>query len=238
MSYSYKDSMLKVIKSTACPEDFTLSHPAKISLEDNCSFSLPAGLKFSCPGATEACKDCYATKNRHVFRPVQSVFARNWLLLRRCERYNKMDKATSLILSQIRDDAEIFRIHESGDFHSQWAVEMWENIIKNRKDVDFWAYTRSFMMDYSRILKQKNFALWASTDNFNLIEAEKFVKKYKRSGVKHAYGPWDRTNQVIPANSFICPVTNHKMVLDGACEKCKLCVVKKKTSKNVVFLAH
>jgi hypothetical protein len=237
MAYCFADAMTKVVKRVDRPKCFSLSHPSKISTSDNCAFSLPAGPKFSCPGATEACAGCYATKGRHVFESVQSVFARNWLLIRYCERYNKMDMAVSLISNTIKKDATIFRIHESGDFHSQWAINMWSKIIKERSSVLFWAYTRSFMFNYSGILKNTNFTLWASTDNCNMKKAEKFVKRYQASGVRHAYGPWEHDAE-LPPQSFICPVTNHVLEMNGACERCKLCIMRDRTPKNVVFLAH
>lgn len=234
---SYKDSMLTVVKKVECPTHFTLSHPSKISTCSDCAFSLPAGPEFACPGATEACAGCYATKGRHVFEKVQSAFARNWILLRRCENEKDMKTAVILLANQIRKDAAVFRIHESGDFHSQWAVDMWSRIMKERDAVLFWAYTRSFMFDYSRILNNENFTLWASTDDFNVKQAEAFVKKYSNKGVRHAYGPW-KHNAPIPSNSFVCPVTNHVLKMDGACERCKLCIIRERTTKNVVFLEH
>ena len=237
MSCSYSEAMSRAVKNVMCATTFQMSHPSKISLKPDCAFSLPAGKKFSCPGATEACKGCYATKRRHMFRPVQEAFAKNWLLLRKCERYNKTDTAVSMILSKIRKDAKIMRIHESGDWHSQWSIGMWAKVIKARPDVKFWGYTRSFMLDFSSILKQPNFTLWASTDKFNLPAAKKFVRKYKRHGVKHAYGPWNK-DESCPPNSFTCPVTTHKMEIEGACELCKLCIERGKTNKHVVFLAH
>ena len=237
MPYSYKDAMIKVVKSIERPQCFALSHPSKISTSDNCAFSLPAGPKFSCPGATEACVGCYAMKGRHVFTNVQSAFAKNWLLLRHCERYNQMDKAVSLISDKIKKDAAIFRIHESGDFHSQWAIEMWARVIRERNSILFWAYTRSFMFNYTHILKNPNFALWASTDNINSKAAEKFVKRYQKYSVKHAYGPW-KHDALVPPNSFVCPVTSHVLKMGGACERCKLCIMRDRTCKNVVFLEH
>ena len=230
----YIQLMTNTIKNTTVPKIFKLSGPQKISLKDRCSFSVPAGPKYGCPGATKACAGCYAQKGRHLWSPVQKAFAENWKLLKRYEQYKQSDRAAQSILQKMRNDLDIFRIYESGDFHSQWVIDVWSRVIKERKDVSFWAYTRSFNLDFTKLTRNFNFSLWASTDNYNLQNAKQFVRK---SGVKHAYGPWEH-NVELPKNSFICPPTNKKMELAGACEKCKLCVIKRKTNKNVVFLRH
>lgn len=153
------------------------------------------------------------------------------------ESNNDSTSAISSLLTMIPENADIFRIHESSDFFSQWYVDVWAKVIKERRNTYFWAYTRSFDFNYSALTRNKNFALWASTDNYNINEAKQFVRRYRKSGTKHALGPWDR-NIKIPDSSFICPATNHKLDMNGACEKCMLCVVKKRTHKNVVFLNH
>lgn len=233
----YSESMLKVIDNVSHTGSFKFSSPSKISTKENRAFSLPAGPEFACPGATKACDGCYATKKRHLWFPVQQAFANNWNLLRDLEKKKKFNKAVSLLLESIPNSTEIFRIHESGDFYSQWYVDVWTEVIRQRRDVMFWTYTRSFNLDFSKIVRQPNFTLWASTDNFNLKKSNSFIRRYKNSNVKRAYGPWEH-DALVPNNSFACPVTTGKMDVAGACEKCMLCVTKHKTSKNVVFMAH
>jgi hypothetical protein len=229
--------MLNILDNVKTPEEFKPSSPAKISLKDGRAFSLPAGPLFSCPGATDACTDCYAMKYRHLFSNVQAAFAKNWLLIKKFEKKKDTNGAVKALLEMISDDAKVFRIHESGDFYSQWYINVWAEVVKQRKDITFWAYTRSFDFDFSKLTKQKNFALWASTDQYNQKAAKHFVRRFKKSGVKHAYGPYEHEKE-IPENSFICPVTSGKLDVEGACEKCLLCVVKKRVNKNVVFLGH
>jgi len=233
----YFKSMTKIVKKTEAPKDFKMSGPMKISLKDRCAFSVPAGPKFSCPGATEACEGCYAQKRRHLWGPVQKVMAANWRLLKKFERYNQTDQAVHTILKSMRKDSKVFRLYESGDFHSQWVIDVWAKVIRERRDVSFWAYTRSFHLNFTNLTRNKNFTLWASTDDNNLKHAKQFVRRFRKSGVKHAYGPWEHDKD-LPSNSFVCPVTNHGMELAGACEKCSLCIVKRRTNKHVVFLKH
>jgi len=233
----YTISLIDIIKNTEVPKEFFLSKPDKISLHPNCAFNLPAGPEFSCPGATEACKDCYAQKGHHVFYNVKNVMAKNWVLINNFEQSQNESGATNLLLNKIKPSATVFRIFESGDFSSQFQINVWTNVIRNRKQTLFWAYTRSFNFNYSKIVRQKNFTLWASTDSYNEKQAKCFIKRYASSNIKHAYGPYEHGKQ-LPNKSFICPVTNHKIKISGACERCKLCVVKGRTLKHVVFLKH
>jgi hypothetical protein len=217
------------------PTIFRASHPAKISKLENCAFSLPAGPDFACPGATKACEKCYAQRGRHIFPAVQRLMAKNLVALNNMN--GDIYKIYQMLLEMVPNNIPIFRIHESGDFINQEYIMAWAKVIKKRPDTYFWTYTRSFDFNYTALTKNKNFALWASTDNYNINEAKRFVRRYRKSGTKHAFGPWNR-NIKIPDGSFICPVTNHKLDMSGACEKCMLCVVKKRTHKNVVFLEH
>lgn len=233
----YFDKMTQIVTKIGTPTEFKLSGPAKISTKNKCAFSAPAGPEFSCPGATAACAGCYAQKNRHMWPMVQTVMADNWKLLREFERNGKQDECAAAIVKQLRKGPGVFRLYESGDFHSQWIVDMWAKVVGSRPEVDFWGYTRSFHLNFTNLTRHANFALWASTDPYNTKAAKAFVRRFSKSGTKHAYGPW-KHDALIPTNSFICPVTNHKMEVKGACEKCFLCIVKRRTSKNVVFLEH
>lgn len=234
MPTKYEKKMEKVLFDfDDKPNKFKLSSPSKISKRGNSAFSLPAGPMFSCPGATPACEACYAQKGRHYFYNVQSAFANNFLFLKEFEKENNIDGASAAIIKEINNN-KIFRIYESGDFHSQWAVDMWRDVVYKKSDILFWAYTRSFDFNYSKLLRLSNFTLWASYDDFNRKSAAAFIRKYRK--VNAAYGPWNHSKK-IPRNSFICPVTNGKLEITGACEKCMLCV-NKKTTKNVVFLEH
>lgn len=213
---------------------FQASAPSKIAGTKHLAFSLPAGPDFTCPGATEACTDCYAQKGRHVFPNVQKVMAKNWVTISFFESKSDIDGAVDFLCSIIPTDAPIFRIHESGDFHSQFAVDAWTEVAKRRPNTKLWFYTRSFHLNFKELIDLPNVSAWASTDSFNAVKAKLFADQYK---IKQAFGPWGH-KEALPTNSFVCPVTNGKLELNAACEKCKLCVVKDRTTKNVVFLGH
>lgn len=232
----YRSNMLQIIDNGIHVEAFHMSSPSKVSNKSKRAFSLPAGPDFSCPGATEACVDCYAQSGRHHFSNVQRAFARNWELLKRFEDANDEVGCAQELARYVPRDG-LFRIHESGDFHSQFAVNAWALVVANNTDVDFYAYTRSFHLNFVPLLDNSNFLLWASTDNYNHAAASLFVSEYGEYGVKHAFGPWDH-DAPIPEQSFVCPVTSGKLKNEGACEKCKLCIVPNRTTKNVVFFSH
>lgn len=233
----YHKKMLAIVEGESLQaETFSMSSPSKISKSANRAFSLPAGKMFSCPGETKACEGCYATKGRHIFGNVQRKFARNWEVLKQYEKsYDVIGCA--LELCKYIPKEGLFRVHESGDFHSQFAVDVWSLVVANNPHVDFYAYTRSFHLNFMPLLDLDNFVLWASTDNYNHARAVNFVQGYKHYGVKHAFGPWDKESQ-LPDNSFVCPVTSGKLEVHGACSRCKLCVLPQRTKRNVVFYAH
>lgn len=231
---TYRKNSLKILEDVdTVGFGFSLSAPTKIAGNKRLAFSLPAGPDFTCPGATEACRDCYAQKGRHNFSNVQKAFIRNWATMSFFARNNDIDGAVDFLLDLIPTNAPIFRIHESGDFENQFAIDVWNKVVESRPNTKFWFYTRSFNLDFTNLIGQPNVTAWASTDDFNSKQAEGFAIKYK---IKQAFGPVKNNTKI--ENSFICPVTSGKLKVDSACEKCKLCVEKDKTNKNVVFLIH
>jgi len=233
----YNVKVVSILKKCNVPQKFKPSSPSKISLKENCAFSMLPGKRYGCPGATKACKNCYATKGRFYFEPVIKALGNNWLLYKQFKAKNDTAGLTKALADIIPKTAKIFRISESGDIPSQLYIDAWTDVIKSRPDVNFYTYTRSFRFRYFDILKLSNFNLWASTDKRNGKKATKFIKRYSKYSVKRAYGPWRKT-WPMPKNSFLCPTSNGKVEINGACEKCKLCVIKDRTCKSVVFYKH
>ena len=237
---AYRQSLLKTYKRYMRRRiDYSLkaSTALKISVSENNSFSLPPSKDFACVGETKACLNCYAQKGRFVFDVVKSAYMRNWMIVKDAQRQRATNRLVKQFLDIIPEKAECFRVHVSGDFFNKWYVNVWAKVIAARPNTKFWTYTRSFNLDFTPLVKLSNFTLWASTDEYNHKQANAFVRLYKKHGVKKAYGPWQH-NKLIPDKSFICPATSGLLKTAGACEKCKLCVVKGRTQKNVVFLEH
>lgn len=219
------------------------SNPSKIAkpTANGVSFSLPAGPDFSCPGASKACLGCYAQGGNFQFKEPINLNASNWLIVKKLSDQGDVVGLARAIDNVLGDENRtgIFRIHTSGDFFSQTYIDAWAKVIQKRKKITFWAYTRSFMFDFSRLVSLNNFKLWASTDSYNEEEAKKFRDKYDNR-VLQAYGPL-KHDDPLPDHSFGCPVTTGKMKTDAACERCKLCLPGEegkrfnRTEKNVAF---
>lgn len=232
MNLKYEAKALSLM--SCCPSTIKASSPSKISLRPGCSFDLPPGPRFSCPGATKACENCYAMKKRSMFSNVMARKISNWKGVKKIG--SNVDRLAARLNGVIAKDSKCFRIHSSGDYASQSYIDAWTKVIESRPEVKFWSYTRSFKFNYTKLLKLPNFTLFASTDQYNTKEASKFVKRYSKFNVRHAYGPWEK-DWAIPSNTVICAVTSGKLKNDGACEKCKLCL-NKSITKNVLFLRH
>lgn len=102
-------------------------------------FSLPAGQNFrgaTCPGATELCESlCYAKKT--LFQWQEHIYFVNWAyVLLWPERFAKIWSGAAL--------SGVVRIHVGGDYFSPDYVQLWSDIIKQREEIRFYAYTRSW----------------------------------------------------------------------------------------------
>jgi hypothetical protein len=73
------------------------------------TFNLPAVL--TCPGMSAACASCYARRNRWVFSNVQKALHRNWQASR------EPFFAERMVREIVRRQAQVVRIHSSGDFY-------------------------------------------------------------------------------------------------------------------------
>jgi hypothetical protein len=231
---TYKNKLLQILDQDNVLPKLSLSAPAKIAGSRKWAFSLPAGPDFTCPGATDACKSCYAQKGRHVFPNVQKSLIGNYKSFEIYRSNADVDGLSNSLLKLLSPSVPIFRIHESGDFSDQFAIQTWKKVAEARPETKFWFYTRSFSLDFTELLALPNVNGWASTDEYNSKEATAFAIKH---GIKQAFGPWKKDN-TLPQNSFVCPATSGKLGLEAACNKCQLCIVKNRTPKNVVFNAH
>lgn len=210
------------------------------------AWGVSAGHLFSCIGATGICEaGCYARNAFHLYTTVQKSMARNWLWILQWEKEGEIHTPAKELVQLIQTRS--MRLYESGDFHSNYAVLLWAEVVRLLPDVKFWAYTRSFQLDFVPLLVHSNMMLWASADQQNKRRARKFCKKYSDYGVKLAWGPWSRddrrrhnigTGSEIPQNSFVCPTTNGRMDTEAACIKCQLCIHRGRAPRSVVFFKH
>ena len=121
----------------------------------------------TCPGASNWClENCYNADDRTLVFPVER-WAKNWWLYLN-EPYKLRDRITEQLHSAAKPCA--VRIHSSGDFFSNDYVNFWGNIIDLNKDVKFWAYTRSWIINDIRLSLENlrsfnNIELFASWDS-------------------------------------------------------------------------
>lgn len=99
------------------------------------SFDLPS--KQSCPGKTKLCSSkCYAFLLEKIYPDVAKKYERNFAL-------SQANDFVGYMIENIPQGCE-FRIHVSGDFYSEEYIDKWIEIVKARKDVIFYGYTRSW----------------------------------------------------------------------------------------------
>jgi hypothetical protein len=200
------------------------------------TFGLPAGVQFSCPGATSVCEVmCYAGKLEKVFKGVRNVLVANWEQLKDANEETMVDLLFAMIL-EFREDCEkrgaekLFRIHWDGDFFNEAYTRAWRYVILQFPDIQFWAYTRSAFA-VPILIDIPNLGFYFSTDSANRVLGITLKKKY---GIKLAYlantfaeGKADFLT-IQDKSAIPCPENNRKMTMisteGSACVRCSQCV--------------
>ena len=120
---------------------------------------------------------CFSASNEALFPNVFNARKHNFDLVKSKKSINEL---TDLIQKSIPSDAEIIRIHVSGDFYSQIYFDAWLKICEMNNRIQFYSYTKSLPFWIKRISKiPKNLVLTASRggkadsliDKHNLVEA-------------------------------------------------------------------
>jgi hypothetical protein len=206
------------------------------------AFGLLSGSAYSCPGATEVCEGvCYAGKLEKLFPAMRVQMLNNYNAIANAS-YEELVEALSSMIDDFRADCVkwscelAFRIHHDGDFLSRTYASAWANVVKRNPDIQFWAYTRSFIPGHNvvDILEGiPNLALYISVDRAN-FEWAKVIRQEYPTTVKWAYlGDTNASTKVDMLALFdkpggICPenVKRIPLITDkgGACFTCQLCV--------------
>lgn len=210
------------------------------------TFGLPAGLEYSCPGATSICsKICYAGNLEKIYKGVKEKLVHNWELLRGASQ-ETMVQLLDAMITEFEDECDkwsadkLFRIHWDGDFFNMDYVRAWKKVIQDHDGVQFWVYTRSAFA-VPELINVPNLGLYFSTDDENLELADGLKKTY---GVKLAYlaenfdAGQAKIKEMTARPGAKCPENKRALPLisgDGsACVRCSLCVYQK---TDVVFSA-
>ena len=171
----------------------------------------------TCPGATELCKQvCYAHDAAVLHNNVVPQYrARN------LEIAHRADFRDLMIQKLKRARLPRMRVHESGDFFNQKYLNDWVEIIKEIPNKEFWIYTKSWMLDFTELLKLPNVTLRYSVDVT--------TKKYPKQDIPHAVVSAERNDL------FVCPsseVSGHKI-------KCmKDCFFCTESKEGLIFRPH
>jgi hypothetical protein len=210
------------------------------------TFGLPAGKKYSCPGATAVCETvCYAGKLEKVFPTVKKNLLHNWELLRNADMQTMYTLLSDMVAEFktecIKKDAPLlFRIHWDGDFFNDEYANAWRLVIEEQPDIKFWVYTR--VKSAALILKGiDNLSLYYSTDSDN---KDTGIDLKTNHGINLAYlaknfaiGQSDmkaltsKPGAMCPENRKQIPLISQK---GSACVSCNLCI---KGKSDIVFSA-
>ena len=171
-------------------------------------FTLPAGMS-TC---NRVCPNCYALKAEVRF-PAAHAYR-----LRMLEASRQPDFAQRIIteLSTTHRSARTVRIHESGEFYSQWYVNSWHTIALALPQFTFYAFTKRLNdFDFSALLALPNFIL---------------INSLQHGGLNYA----PLTN--LRSDLFTCPVTLGKPLICGV--TCKYCQTKQAQYNGIQFVKH
>jgi hypothetical protein len=214
----------------------SLSTSTKITGKGNkavCAWSTTPIL--SCPGSTETCrKGCYGCTGNFRFPTVKKAQYRNLMVFSSLINLGKQQELIDTLVVMIKNSpayyAGQFRLFEVGDFYNQAVIDVFVEVAKAMPGTLFWAYTRSFHLDFSALAELPNMCLFGSADTDNREQAESFAEKL---GVRVAYALPEGT--VTPVKgSIICPQQTGRF---ASCWECGLCFRIKK-SRNISFLYH
>jgi len=132
-------------------------------------FNLPC--RITCPRSTPYCrKICYARKAERLY---PNVIPYRFEMYRLSRRSDFVD----IINDELRSTPiETVRIHESGDFYSQEYVNKWIQIAYDNPAVIFYAYTKSYHLDFSQ--RSLNFIIRLSLDKTSSQQAKNSTHKF------------------------------------------------------------
>ena len=131
-------------------------------------FNLPSGI--TCPGHTAFCeKVCYAKKSERIYKGARDMRARNLIAAKRPDF-----KAVMIAELKQLKNVKMLRHCEAGDFFDQTYLDNWFDIAREFPNIRFLAYTKSFMLDFSK--QPDNFSILLSLDSTTTLTPPKLKK--------------------------------------------------------------
>lgn len=189
------------------------------------AFPLPAGpldVGGSCPGVTEACRNCYAAGLESWAPGFRRAAAANLDGLRelyRCGGSRAVVRALVAVVERSEDlqraagvAAPVFRWHSDGDLFSAWYARAVRRAIVQTPGVDHWLYTRSLGLVRYLLPVAQNCRIYLSGDRFNVEAVARSAKRYGlpvamlADNEAEAAALWARVLAVAPVPApVLCP---------------------------------
>ena len=196
------------------------------------------GPEGTCPGATigpGGCRvvgggrpACYVYKVMSIYKGVRAVLAHNTKLLMEAgpeEQVRLLNAEMERFKTVSRNaftHADKYRLHWSGDIFDQQYADSLRAMMITHSDITFWTYTRSFEF-VTTFEDVTNLQLYLSLDDCNMQEGFELYNKVKWSNLHLCV--MSGAPPEIAGESFLgCPVDSGKVPLEGACQRCMLCL--------------
>lgn len=104
---------------------------------------------------------CFSASQEALFKKVYETRKNNGELVKLA--VSNMSDAVETVLAQLPKDCKIFRPHIGGDFRVQAYFDMWLEVARQKKDIQFYAYTKALPFWVKRLNDiPQNFNLTAS----------------------------------------------------------------------------
>lgn len=207
-----------------------LKHSAKGSSWENMipnAFPLPAGpleLGGSCPGATDACKHCYAINGLEFREAFAALAVNNLRIVQQAHRAGNLVEVLVECVDLAADaaarfgQAPTFRWHSDGDVFAGWYARAIRQVALARPDVQMWIYTRSFRPGASHIgdlvgpVRPPNLHVFLSVDTHNVGDAARQLRRFEGHGVRAAILAANDAERAelearLSVTSIVCPAT-------------------------------
>lgn len=208
------------------------------------TFGLLPGPTGTCPGATigpggcmgEADKGgkpvCYVRKLLRIRPNVQKVLVHNTGILKSadssaiikllCSEFERFKTTEERRAARYGTQAKLnYRLHWSGDIFSHRYADALVESINRFPDINFWNYTRNFDI-IDKFTDIDNCVTYMSVDLINHSTAMPIYQNYKNSQISLAYMSHTKPGDI--ENLYSCPVDSGRMPLQGACQKCGICL--------------
>jgi hypothetical protein len=149
---------------------------------------------------------CFAASAEMQYKNVRNARWHNFDLLRKLDEL----KMTNLILKSIPNKAQIIRVHVAGDFFNQSYFNAWINVANKRRDVIFYAYTKSIQFWLNRKNEiptnlKLNASIGGKNDSLiysNGLKFAKVVYSVKQAEIENLPIDHDDSHAYLSDNSF------------------------------------